>query len=158
MRALLAAAVLLAACAKEPGPGKAGYAPRDGSFAVTAPADWRVAEDSGEGHRVSFFGPPGSFAESIGVYRYEATTAEAYRAAHAGAGAGPLTPRAEGRVEFTAKAFSPPMHGRPPEELAVRHVLVPAGGALWALVHTRPAARASGPAFDELCASFKPKG
>ena len=43
-------ALILAACSKDP--GKAGYQPRDGSFALTAPADWRVAEDQGEAQRV----------------------------------------------------------------------------------------------------------
>lgn len=149
-------ALLLAACSK--GSGTAGYRPRDGAFALTAPADWRVAEEQGEAQRVSFFGPPGSFAESIGVYRYEATTPEAYRSARAGPDAGPLAPRPDGRVEFSARSLSPAMHGRPPEALAVRHVLVLQGTTLWALVHTRPAARAPGAAFDEVCASFKPKG
>ncbi|TBR20893.1 hypothetical protein EPO15_11745 [bacterium] len=158
MRALLAAALLLAACAKDPGPGKAGYEPRDAAFALAAPADWRVTEDQGEGHRVSFFGPPGSYAESIGVYRYEATTPEAYRAARAGGSAGPLTARPDGRFEFSARSLTPEMHGRPPEEVTVRHVLVPAGSVLWALVYTRPSSRPAGIAFDELAASFKPKG
>ncbi|TPW19890.1 MAG: hypothetical protein FD126_2236, partial [Elusimicrobia bacterium] len=102
MRLALAVALLLTACSKDPGPGKAVYSPKDGAFTLTAPADWRVAEDQGEGQRVSFFGPPGSFSESIGVYRYEATTPEAYRAARSGAAAGPLVPRADGRVEFSA--------------------------------------------------------
>lgn len=155
MRLVLAAALLLAACSKGPAPGKAGYAPKDGSFELAAPADWRVAEDQGEGQRVSFFGPPGSFSESIGVYFYEATTPESYRAARSGAG--PLSSRPDGRFEFTAFPFSPALHGRPPAALAVRHVLIPAGGSLWALVHTQPARRAAGTAFDELCASFKPK-
>lgn len=157
MRPLLAAALLLAACSKGPGPGRALYQPKDGAFALTAPADWRVAEDQGEAQRVSFFGPPGSFSESIGVYRYEGTNPEAYRSARAGADAGPLASRPDGRVEFTASSLSPAMHGRPPEALAVRHVLVSRGTALWALVHTRPAGRPPGTAFDELCASFKPK-
>lgn len=156
MRLFLAAVLLLSACSKGPGPGKAGYSPKDGAFELTAPSDWRVAEDQGEGQRVSFFGPPGSFSESIGVYRYEATTPESYRAARPGAG--PLSARPDGRVEFSAALLSPALHGRPPAELAVRHVLVPAGTALWALVHTRPAGRAPGAAFDELCASFRPKG
>lgn len=155
MRLLLAAALLLTACSKAPAPGQAAYSPKDGSFSLSAPAEWRVAEDQGEGQRVSFFGPPGSFSESIGVYFYEATTLESYQAARPGAG--PLASRPDGRFEFTASPFSPALHGRPPSQLAVRHVLIPSGNALWALVHTRPAGRPPGTAFDELCASFQPK-
>lgn len=157
MRRLAVAALLLAACAKNPD-GKASYSPGDAAFTLTAPGDWRVTEDQGEGHRVSFHGPPGSFAESIGVYRYEATTPEAYRASHAVGVAEPLTPRPDGRSEYKTSMTAPALHGRPPEDLVVRHVLVVDGPRLWALVHTRPAARTPSPAFDELCASFKPKG
>jgi hypothetical protein len=147
----------LAACAKDPGAGKAGYEPRDASFSLAAPGDWRVAEDQGGAQRVSFYGPPGSYAESIAVYRYERTTPEAYHAARA-AGAAPLASRPDGRYEFLAKSVSPAMHGRAPEELTVRHVLVPEGTSLWALVHTHPAAKEPSAAFEGLCASFKPKG
>lgn len=156
MRHLAVAVLLLAACAKSPD-GKASYSPRDAAFALTAPGDWRVTENQGEGHRVSFHGPPGSFAESIGVYRYEATTPEAYRASHAAGIAEPLTPRPDGRSEYKASTMAPPLHGRPPEKLVVRHVLVQDGAHLWALVHTLPAARTPGAAFDELCASFTPR-
>ena len=151
------AVLMLIACARDPGPDKALYEPRDGSFTLAAPRSWRVDEAQGEAHRVSFFGPPGTFTESIAVYRYDGMTAVSYRTSHAGSGAGPLTARPDGRSEFLAKSFSPALHGRPPEELAVRHVLAASETGLWALVHTVPAGRAPSPAFEDLVASFKGK-
>lgn len=165
MRVLLAAVLLLGACSKapSPAPGKARYEARDGAFTVDGPADWRVLEDQGGAHVVTFMGP--GAVETIALYRYDKSPefpdARSYAAAQSAAGhpAPPLERTVEGRpaLELSVQRRSLAMHGRPSETLVVRTVLVQDDRGFWAIAHTAPLGKASKDVFDALVASFRPK-
>jgi hypothetical protein len=156
--------MLSGACSKAPPalPGWLGYAPKDNSFFCHAPGDWRVLEDQGGAHKVSFFGPaagPAPYSESIAVYRHQKggafATPQDYARAQAVSGAAIPAPGLKlgpiQALEFRSERSSRSGLTRS------RSVLFPAEDGFFALVHTAPSpAPPSGAAvFDELLKSFR---
>lgn len=165
--AALAAALLALACSRpaEPPEGKAVYESKGGDFSLQGPAGWRVLEEQGGAHRATLMGPLPDL-ETIAVYRYEKSVeypdAQSYLAGQALAGRpGPVRKLAvAGRPawDLTVERDPPPMHGTPPQKVSVRMVVVEDARGFYSLVHTAPSGRGSDRLFDEVLASFKPRG
>jgi hypothetical protein len=166
MRLAVIVVLILAGCSKNPDvpAGKAVYEPKSGAFSLQGPADWRVMEDQGGAHRVTFFGPLPA-VESIAVYRYEKgpvySSAGAYLAglSLAGRSSPVLEVEISGRkwLELRSERTSPAMHGGRQEKLEVRTAVLEDASGFWSLVHTAPAGKASKAVFDELLKTFKAK-
>lgn len=162
MRRLLAAAVLLAACSRQPElpPGAALYRARDGAFSLAAPESWRVVENQGGSHRVSLYGPG---AQSIAVFRHDSGDPRAYAASQSlnARAAAPEETVVEGRkaLRLTVERSLPPLHGRGPLRLVETLVILPDEKGFWVLVHGAAAgAAADDEAFELALKTFKPAG
>jgi hypothetical protein len=134
------------------------YSEKKGAFSLHGPADWRVAEDHGGAHRVTFYGPPPD-VESIAVYRHDGEKAASYLAFQSLAGKTSSRKTVwKGRPawEILQEQKAPVIHGRGGGLLSVRSVLIEDEKGYWALVHTAPAGKSSTDVFDALLESFRP--
>lgn len=170
MRRSLLLLAFLAACSRESTPpGTARYEPADQGFALTMPADWRVAEADGGAHRASFYGPAGGprpFSDSIAVYHYGpgssfASPADFAAAKTASSGGAPAREREAGGRKAMELSYAEVLHGPHPPATGrrrARAVLIPDGGGFWAVVHTWPESAAPQDAdFEAALASFVPR-
>lgn len=162
MRPLLAAALLLAGCSRPPQApeGKAVYSDKAARFSLHGPADWRVMEEQGGAHRVTFFGPPPA-VESIAVYRHDkggpGGDAQAYLAGQSLGGksfARKLEVKGKPARELVVEKKAPVMHGKGGELLRQRTVVLEDEKGFWALVHTAPASQPSSAVFEDSLQSF----
>jgi hypothetical protein len=157
-RGVLVAALLLGACSQQPPSApktkEALYAESGRLFTCSAPASWRVLENQGGAHRVTFLGPadgPAPFSDSISVYYYPKTgsdyaTPQDYAKSQtlAAGTTGPLVFKlwkGLATYEFSATRPTPVMHGAGQVETRQEStVLIPSKQGFYAAVYSAPQA------------------
>lgn len=160
-----AAFALFAIVACSPKSGKPVYTPVDGSFSCEVPGDWRVLENQGGAHRVSFYGPGGS---AVNLYFYDKSRFSSVREYYlmesvSGATLGPLHEEKVGDRSlstFTAARATPKLHSIEIENLSEQTYIIPAAGGFYSIMLVAPVSSVESvrPAFLDLVRSFKARG